>query len=193
MRGCSVFTRPPSISGNSVSASTRSTVEPEPSRYVAVPPLATSSQPSVDEPAREHVDAGLVVGRDQRAHSSLHDARQEAVLDRFDPFVQRLRGVAGVHRHALLREHGAGVDRPRRRDERSAADSVDARGELLLDGVRARELRQQRRVDVDDPAPGSSRGTAAVRGACSPRARRARRPAAQPLRQRHVACFAASS
>ena len=40
------------------------------SRYAAVPPLATSSQPSSSRPRAKHVEARLVVGRDQRAHSS---------------------------------------------------------------------------------------------------------------------------
>ena len=70
MRGCSVFTRPPSSSGTSVSDSTAVTSSPSSSRYAAVPPLATSSHPSSGESLREDVEAGLVEGRDQRAHSS---------------------------------------------------------------------------------------------------------------------------
>ena len=73
------------------------------------------------------------------------------MLDLLDPLVERLRRVAGVNRDALLREHRPAVD--------ALVDEVDGRArlgdascELLLDRVRAGELRQQRRVDVDDGA-----------------------------------------
>ena len=50
MRGWSVFTRPPSISGNSVRSSTLVTSRPSSRIESAVPPLATSSQPSEERP-----------------------------------------------------------------------------------------------------------------------------------------------
>ena len=72
MRGWSVFTRPPSISGAAVTSSTRVTGRPCSSRNAAVPPDETSSQPSSCQPACEHLDARLVPDADQRArHSSL--------------------------------------------------------------------------------------------------------------------------
>ena len=52
-RGCSVFTRPPSISGLSVSVSTGTTSRPAARSAFAVPPDATSSTPSSDKRARE--------------------------------------------------------------------------------------------------------------------------------------------
>ena len=90
MRGCSVLTRPPSISGNSVRLSTRVTVEAEllevRRRAAARDELAAE----LGEPARELVEPGLVVDRDQRAHSSLTTSRQEPVLDGVDARDERL-------------------------------------------------------------------------------------------------------
>src|SRR6266511_24219 len=50
MRGWSVFTRPPSISGAEVTSSTCVTSRPSSSRYAAVPPLATNSNPTSARP-----------------------------------------------------------------------------------------------------------------------------------------------
>ena len=107
MRGCSVLTRPPSISGAPVTDSTDVTSSPSSSSRAAVPPEATSSQPSVGEAARELVEAGLVVDGDQRAHSRLTTARQQLVLDGVDPLLERLARLDGDR---PLLEHRPGVE-----------------------------------------------------------------------------------
>ena len=71
MRGWSVFTRPPSISGESVSASTRSTGRPSRLEVRRGAAARDELPAELGEAAREVVEAGLVVGGDQRAHSSL--------------------------------------------------------------------------------------------------------------------------
>ena len=151
MRGCSVFTRPPSISGKSVSVSTRSTVEAELLEVRRRAAARDELPAELVEAAREDVEAGLVVGRDQRCAQLSHDAGQQAVLDLLDACVQRLGRVVAADCDSLLREDRPAVD--------ALVDEVhgraglgDAGGELLLDGVRAGELRQQRRVHVDDRA-----------------------------------------
>ena len=69
--GCSVFTRPPSISGAAVTSSTRSTSRPSSSMKVGGAAARDELAAELREPARELVEPGLVVDRDQRAHSSL--------------------------------------------------------------------------------------------------------------------------
>ena len=71
------------------------------------------------------------------------------MLGHVHPLSQRLDGVAGEHRHALARDHRAGID--------SAVDEVDgrrrrrrARREHVLERMGARELRQRGRVHIDD-------------------------------------------
>ena len=150
MRGCSVLTRPPSISGKSVSVSTRSTVEAELVLEVRGGAAARDELPAeVGEAAREHVEAGLVVRRDQRAHSSPTTRGSRRCSSVLDARVQRLRRVAREDGDPLLREDRAAVDALV--DEvHGRAGFADAGGELFLDGVRAGERRQERGVDVDD-------------------------------------------
>src|SRR5581483_11878086 len=65
---------------------------------------------------------------------------------------QRLGRVARQHRHAFLRDDRAGVE-IRRDDVHGRAGLSHTGREGALDGVHsAREGREQRRVDVDDPA-----------------------------------------
>ena len=151
MRGCSVFTRPPSISGESVTSSTRSTGRPIASSAAAVFPLATSRQPSADEPAREAVEAGLVVGRRSARAQFPHHLRQQPVLDRLDPLVQRLGRVAGETGTRSCASTGP-VSTPSSTRWTVAPDSATPAASCVLDRVRAGERRQQRRVDVDDRA-----------------------------------------
>ena len=72
MRGWSVFTRPPSISGDRVRSSTFVTARP---RLLEVRGGAAGGDErpaELGEAAREVVKAGLVVDGDQRAHSFAH-------------------------------------------------------------------------------------------------------------------------
>ena len=123
--GCRVFTRPPSISGAPVTVGHLGDgrCRPRPARP-AVLPLATSSQPSSDQPRGQVDQAGLVVDRQQRPHrrallrrptparpiTSADGGRVQAPLHLFDALVQGGDGVAGQDRHLLL-----GQDRARRR------------------------------------------------------------------------------
>ena len=134
-----------------------------------MPPLATSSQPSSASPRAKLVEAGLVVDGDQRAHSSSPPSAAAGARPPGSAACERLARVAGRDRHALLREHRARCRRPRRRGAPSRRVSVAPAASCVLDRVRAREGRQQRRVDVDDPLAGSGRGTTASAGACSRR------------------------
>ncbi len=152
MRGWSVFTRPPSISGDSVRSSTGVTAIPTFCRKAAVPPLATSSQSSSASPSRELVEPRLVVDGDQRAHSSRTTTSGSS---RCSTAWMRSRSVSAVSPAApgtAPGDHRARCRRPRRRVDGRRRSSRDAGRERVLDRVRARELRQQRRVDVDDPA-----------------------------------------
>ena len=94
------------------------------------------------EPGREHLDARLLVDRDQRPHRARlpreqagDDLGQEPVLDRVEPLDERR---ARLDRHGLLPEHGPRVD--------ALVDQVDrdpgrlgAGRERVVDRVGARE------------------------------------------------------
>ena len=75
MRGCSVFTRPPSISGACVTSSTVRHVDAVLLEVRGRAAARDELEAELVEAARELVEAGLVVDGDQRAHSSLTDAR----------------------------------------------------------------------------------------------------------------------
>ena len=173
-RGCSVFTRPPSISGEAVTSSTCSTGRPIASSAAAVFPLATSRQPSATSPRANAVEAGLVPGRDQRAHSSLTTSGSS----RCSTACTRSRSVStvssGQDGDALGGDHRAGVD--------ALVDVVDGRRRLVDARPRARPRSGARRGTPAAAPSGcsrsgrrSSRRTACGTGACSRRERRARR------------------
>src|SRR4249919_2686768 len=120
--GCSVFTRPPSISGNAVTSSTSVTGNPASRNVCAVPPdetsvapSSTSARPSSTIPVLSYtVSRALLTGRtspiggvphphvspvhveptlDQRADRS----RKLPMLGRVDPQLERVPVVVGQH------------------------------------------------------------------------------------------------
>ena len=106
------------------------------------------------EPFRERGQARLVPRGQERplhAMSSRHHLGQQAVLDRLDPGVQGLRCVAGKHRDRLLAQHRACID-PLVDEVHGGTGLGDAGSERVLDGMDARERRQERGVHVDDAA-----------------------------------------
>src|SRR5215218_4344192 len=125
--GWRVFTRPPSISGASVTAATSTTGSPASAIAVAVPPLETSSQPRSTRPwARSttpvlsYTDTrartfrsfgGSRGGQDEGAGDDGGDGvGVEAALDGLDPLVERVDGVVGQDRDGLLGHDRPGVD-----------------------------------------------------------------------------------
>ena len=87
--GCSVFTRPSSISGKPVTSATSTTGTPDSRSSFAVPPVERISTPRAARPAGELHHAGLVVHAQERApHSSswgLPDPHAAAVDARAAP------------------------------------------------------------------------------------------------------------
>ena len=179
MRGWSVLTRPSSISGDPVTAATSVTGSPASRRARAVPPVETSSKPRATSPRPSVDQPRLVRDRQQRAPRGRDrgvgpaeilrdptavrldregageepgdDLRQKPVLHGPDPVVERRGVVAGQDRHGLLGDDRAAVE-GRVDQVDGAAGDPHARGESVLDRVRARERRQEGRVRVDDPA-----------------------------------------
>ena len=102
--GCSVFTRPSSISGKPVTSSTVMTGDARRLRSVAaVPPVETISQPSCDQALGERDDPALVADRDQRARHGgadhgvgLHGFGEGGPAGRPPPRRARPRGAAGA-------------------------------------------------------------------------------------------------
>ena len=156
--GCSVLTRPPSISGTSVSASTGVTERPSSEMYAAVPPLATSSTPSSARPvanrsrpvlSKTEMSARRTAIKGWKAYCACQiepdRVGQQAVLDLPDPRVERFRGVARLDRDPLLRDDRAGVHTLVQEVDRDAGLARAGR-ERLADRVEAGEGRQERRV-----------------------------------------------
>ncbi len=143
------------------------------------PPGAHELEAPRDEPGAERREARLVVGgeqgpaRDRRvrvegrriearpAGARLHGERpgeerghgtgKQPVLRRVEPLEQGGLVVVGEHGHGLLRHDRPAVEG--RVDEvHGHAGDGHAGGERVADRVQARERRQQRRVDVEDPA-----------------------------------------
>src|SRR6266581_1976401 len=158
MRGCSVFTRPSSISGAPVTSSTVVTGTPASASPAAVFPDDTSSKPRSTSP-RASSTRPVLSYTDSRARftSSLpffeqgaQHLRVEASLDLLDALVKRLGSVAGQDRHGLLGEDRTVIDFDRG-DVDSAAGHLDAGRQRLLDRVRALERREQGGMRVRDP------------------------------------------
>ena len=192
MRGCSVFTRPPSISGNSVSClDRRRPSSPSSSRY-ARRAAARDELASRARRARARRRRGPSCrSRDQRAHSSSTTAGQQAVLDGVDPLAQRLRGVVRSTGTRSCRDHRAGVDAlvdvvdGRRRSRSTPAASASSIG------VRAGKGGEQRRVDVDDAPAEAVEERPASAGACSRRSTTSSTPRClEPVGHRRVALLA---
>ena len=154
MRGCSVFTRPPSSSGTSVSSSTCVDLEPvllEVRRRAAArdeldtrapaSPRAKSSRPVLSQ---TEISAR---SRDQLAHDLAGSSRCSTAWMRARAS-RRCRGSTGT---ALLRGSGPRVDALVHVVD-GHAGLGDAGRERVLDRARPRERGQQRGVDVDDPA-----------------------------------------
>ena len=96
-------------------------------------------------------DVPARVDRQRPGRQQGDGARQQPVLDRLDPLVQARDVVAAQDRDRLLDDDRAAVERGvhevdgRARDRRSVVEGVAHR-------MRTREGRQQRGMDVDDPA-----------------------------------------
>ena len=125
------------------------------------------------ETPRELGHTRLVVDGDQRAHSSPTTFGRS----RCSASCTRARSVStvssGRHGYGLARDHLARVD--------ALVDVVDGRRcrgstgrEHVLERMRAREVGQRRRVDVDDAAREALEERRAAGGACTRRRRRAR-------------------
>src|SRR5215213_2977060 len=125
--GWRVFTRPPSISGASVTSATSRTGSPASAMADAVPPLDTSSQPRSTRPLARSTTpvlsytetrartfrsfGGSGGGQDEVAgHEGGDGVGVEAALDRLDALVQGLDGVVRQDGHGLLGDDRAGVD-----------------------------------------------------------------------------------
>ena len=143
-----------------------------------MPPVETSSNPrrdeaapEIDEPALSDTESSARRGRgmaasarsrstvtrrppdapDRACQEQRDRPRQQPVLDRPDPVVERRRIVAGQDRDRLLRHDRAAVER--RVDEMDrAAGHLHAVGQRVVDGVAAGECRKQRWMRVEDPA-----------------------------------------
>ena len=176
--GWSVFTRPSSISGNPVTSATSRTARPAAASARAVPPVDRSSTPSSARPRARSTSPVLSEtersARRTRAHDSPgpHRARGgpdaatssaalgvEADRLRVEPMLLG-EDPRGQRRLRVVIEHGnrrLQHDRPR---VHALVDEVDGRPrhldavlERLALGVEPGKRRQQRRMDVQDPAP----------------------------------------
>ena len=111
-----------------------------------MPPLATSSQAEVGEPARELLQARLVVDGDQCAHSSVTTSGR---IRCSTAWIRSTSVSRGSTADRLLPDHRARVE-PFVDVVDGDAGRLDARGQRVVDRPRAGELRQERRVHVDD-------------------------------------------
>ena len=150
MRGWSVFTRPPSISGDVghvLDALDRQAELSQEGGGAAAG--ARARQPSSASPRANTSSPVLVVRGDQRAHSSLTTFGSS----RCSTSWMRSCSVVGVSSGSTGTRSCAStgpLSTPSSTKCTVAPDSLDAGGELLLDRVRAGEAGQQRGVDVDD-------------------------------------------
>ena len=159
--GCSVFTRPPSISAAPVTSSTSVTFSPASSSAAAVPAEATSSMPRAARPFAKGTSpvlsdtdrsARLIsvtrpppdyrhpasLHPDPVLREGLHGLGQEPVLDRPEALVERLHRVIVVDGNRLLQEHRARVE-PRVDEMDGHAGHPDAVAQGLADAVEAGE------------------------------------------------------
>src|SRR5688572_29142188 len=168
--GCSVLTRPSSISGKPVSSLTSRTVRPALRSAFAVPPVDASDQPRRARPCANsttpvlsdteksargisevRIESGVVHGGDDVDDARIHD-----VLRRKNALGERFSRVVDPHPHPPLGDDRAVIvfvvdemdcesraRRARRQDRRMYARSVHAW---------TAEIRKQSRMDVDDPA-----------------------------------------
>ena len=170
--GCSVLTRPSSISGEPVTAATSVTGRPGVAERAAVPPVETSSKPQRDQPPAEVDQARLVRDRQERSTRERDDAPrpvpcppgrrrpststapdgderdrpwQEPVLDGMDPRREAGLVVAGEHRDGLLEEDRSAVERLVDEVDRDAGHA-HAVGQGVGHGMGAGERRQERRM-----------------------------------------------
>src|SRR5205807_1051448 len=158
MRGCSVFTRPSSISGAPVTSSTVVTGTPASASSAAVFPDDTSSKPRSTSPRASSTRPVLSYTESRARFTSLlpvleqgaQHVRVEASLDFLDALVERLGSVAGQDRHCLLGEDRTVIDFDRG-DVDGAAGHLDAGRQRVLDRVRPLERREQGGMRVRDP------------------------------------------
>ena len=185
MRGWSVFTRPPSSSGTSVSSSTRVDVETVLGEVVRGAAARDELDAELGEAARELGEPGLVEGRRggrARSRDQLPDglraaggARRPGRAARSDSTVS-----SSCDRDGLGGDHCAACRRPRRRSARSPPSPARRRPARPRSGAR-RGTRAAGRSGCSRSGPESGRGRSGAAGACSRRRRRARRraPASQ--------------
>ena len=91
----------------------------------------------------------------RRGHG--HDPRQQPVLHRLDARAQRCPVVGRQDRDGLLGHDRPAVERLVDEVDGHARDR-DPRRERVVDGMQPRERRQQRRMDVEDPAAERAQG-----------------------------------
>src|SRR2546430_4983393 len=157
MRGCSVFTRPSSISGAPVTSSTVVTGPPASASSAAVFPDDTSSKPRSTSPRASSTRPVLSYTESRARFTSLlpvleqgaQHVRVKASLDFLDALVERLGSVAGQDRHGLLGEDRTVIDF-HRGDVDGAAGHLDACRERVLHRVRGPERREQGGMRVRD-------------------------------------------
>ena len=174
--GCSVLTRPPSISGEPVTWATSRCAMPSLAQLGRRVSAGDQLPAQVREALGQLDQALLVVDGQQGSHDVIsstapslslrvgmnttsrlqlaqspgHGGRVEPALDHLDALVQRLLGVAGEDRDHLL-----GQDRPGIHFEggqvHGAARLGDTGGQGVTHPVPARERREQGGVGVQDP------------------------------------------
>src|SRR5919112_1652488 len=137
--GCSVLTRPPSISGAPVTSETGTTLTP-----ASVRPAARVSRPPFCRIPR----SGPAVSYLHPPQEIVCDSpNEQPVLYRVQPSEQRLLRILRQNRHPLLRDDRPGVyflDHEMHRHPRL----FDPRLQRLLHGAKPAELGQERRMNV---------------------------------------------
>src|SRR4051812_12627484 len=155
MRGCSVLTRPSSISGAPVTSSTVVTGTPASVSAAAVFPDDTSSKPRSSSPRASSTRPVLSYTESRARFTSLlpfleqcaQHLRVEASLDFLDALVECLGSVVGEDPDGLLGEDRTVIHFDRG-DVDGAAGHLDAGRERVLDRVCALERREQGRMRV---------------------------------------------
>ena len=91
------------------------------------------------------------INRQRAGQRQRNGPRQKSMFDRMNPLVESGLGVPRQNRYGLLGDDRAAVQRCVHEMDRHARN-LDARGQSVGNAVRARERRQQRRMQIEDPA-----------------------------------------